>query len=120
MKKSVILFFAIFLALFFVSCDDNIEEPTVQVDSITLDKDSLTLMVGEAGYQLNATILPEDATDKGITWKSSDMEIATVEDGYVTAVAEGNAVITAISNSNPALSATCEITVSEPIPINGS
>ena len=119
MKKSVILFFAIFLALFFVSCDDNIEEPTVQVDSITLDKDSLTLMVGEAGYQLNATILPEDATDKSITWKSSDMEIATVEDGYVTAVAEGNAVITAISNSNPALSATCEITVSEPIPITG-
>ena len=119
MKKSVILFFAIFLALFFVSCDDNIEEPTVQVDSITFDKDSLTLMVGEAGYQLNATILPEDATDKSITWKSSDMEIATVEDGYVTAVAEGNAVITAISNSNPALSATCEITVSEPIPITG-
>lgn len=119
MKKSVILFFAIFLALFFVSCDDNIEEPTVQVDSITLDKDSLTLMDGEAGYQLNATILPEDATDKSITWKSSDMEIATVEDGYVTAVAEGNAVITAISNSNPALSATCEITVSEPIPITG-
>ena len=102
-----------------MSCDDNIEEPTVQVDSITLDKDSLTLMVGEAGYQLNATILPEDATDKSITWKSSDMEIATVEDGYVTAVAEGNAVITAISNSNPALSATCEITVSEPIPITG-
>ena len=119
MKKSVILFFAIFLALFFVSCDDNIEEPTVQVDSITLDKDSLTLMVGEAGYQLNATILPEDATDKSITWESSDMEIATVEDGYVTAVAEGSAVITAISNSNPALSATCEITVSEPIPITG-
>ena len=44
---------------------------------------------------LSATITPEDATDKTITWSSSDEKVATVDAGKVTGVAEGTATITA-------------------------
>lgn len=77
-------------------------------ESITLDKESITLFEGKT-EQLTATVLPEDAEDKTVTWTSSDNSIATVDaNGLVTAVAEGNATITA---TNTTLSATCAVTV---------
>ena len=44
---------------------------------------------------LNATVEPEDATDKTVEWSTSDESVATVADGLVTLVADGNATITA-------------------------
>lgn len=77
-------------------------------ESITLDKESITLFEGET-EQLTATVLPADAEDKTVTWTSSDNSVATVDgNGLVTAVAEGNATITA---TNTTLSATCAVTV---------
>ncbi|TZE82555.1 S-layer homology domain-containing protein [Calorimonas adulescens] len=67
---------------------------TVPVTGVTLDKETLDLKVGET-YKLIATVEPENATDKRVTWSSSNGAVATVgEDGTVTAVSEGTATIT--------------------------
>ena len=77
------------------------------VTSITLDKESLTLLVGETAT-LTATVLPEDATDKTVTWNSYDSEVATVENGIVKGIGIGQALINASANY---LIASCRVTV---------
>lgn len=81
----------------------------VDVESVTLDKTALELITGNTG-ELVATVLPENATNKNVTWSTSDADVATVEDGVVTAVAEGSATIT-VTTENGAKTATCEVTV---------
>ena len=71
------------------------EEPKDTVTSITLNKYSLTLYVGEMGEQLAATILPEGST-ASVVWQSSNPNVATVtEKGLVQVVTPGTSVITA-------------------------
>ena len=83
----------------------------VDASKISLNKTEASLKVKES-IELIATILPENATDKSVTWTSSDEAIATVDaDGKVTAVAVGKATITATAASG--ISATCVITVTE-------
>ena len=77
------------------------------VTSITLDKTSASLKVKET-ITLAATVTPDDATDKTVTWTSSDNSVATVKDGVVTAVKIGTATITAKAGDK---TATCSITV---------
>ena len=81
------------------------------VSSITLDKTTASLDAKDV-LTLTATIAPDDADDKTITWTSSDESVATVENGKVTAVGKGKAIITATAGS---IKATCLITVSFPI-----
>lgn len=66
----------------------------VPVTSISLSSLELTMKVGETAL-LEATILPEDATDKTIVWDSSDTNIATVDGGRITAVGFGTVFISA-------------------------
>ena len=80
--------------------------------------ESITLNVTEASLQVNgtttltATVLPETATNKSVTWTSSDEEIAVVNEyGVVTAIALGEAVITATTTDGSDLSASCKVTV---------
>ncbi|WP_430468122.1 Ig-like domain-containing protein [Winogradskyella ouciana] len=66
----------------------------IPLESITVTPDTATLDVGEA-VQLTKELLPEDTTDTLGTWTSSDESVATVDDtGLVTAISEGEAVIT--------------------------
>jgi len=82
---------------------------TVPVQSITLDKTSLEL-TGGATYTLTATVNPSDATDKTVTWSTSDAAVATVDqNGKVSAINNGNATITASAGG---MQATCSVTVS--------
>ena len=84
----------------------------VEVKSISFDKATVEIEEGDT-MNLAVTISPEDATDKTISWKSSDETIATVNDGVVTAIKPGNATITATSLCTPAVTATCKIVVTK-------
>ena len=84
---------------------------SVTAENITLDKTSVTLQKGKTTV-LKATVTPENATT-GVTFYSSDDDIATVsEDGTITAVKGGTAIITALSGEK---SAKCTVTVSVPM-----
>lgn len=67
---------------------------SVSVTSVTLDKETLTLQANGATETLVATIVPTTATNKNVTWTSSDETYATVTDGVVTPLAIGGATIT--------------------------
>ena len=92
------------------SCTVTVTPRTISVKSITLNKPQLSLVKG-ATETLTATVLPTTATDKAVTWKSSDTAVATVENGVVTAVAAGNATITATAGGKTAI---CAVTVTNP------
>lgn len=84
----------------------------VKVTSISLNKTEISkIEVGEQ-VQLTATVLPENATNRNVTWSSSNSKVATVDaNGLVTIVGEGEAIITAKTTDGSNLSATCKITV---------
>ena len=92
-------------------CIVVVSKSSVAVTSITLDKTSLSLNEGEEAT-LTATVKPDNATDKTVTWTSSNTAVATVKDGVVTAVKEGSATITAKAGSK---TATCKVTVSKAV-----
>ena len=93
-----------------LSCQQEPEE--IRVSSISLSKSTLELKVGDQ-VSLDATISPDNATNKKISWSSSKESVATVTpDGIVDAVSAGTAFITARSEDS-GVSAKCEITVKE-------
>jgi len=86
--------------------------PTDEVTSIAVSPAELGLIKGGSA-QLTASVLPWTATDRTVTWVSSDEAVATVdENGVVTAVGVGTAEITATSNLDPSFSASSIVTVS--------
>lgn len=91
------------------SCAVTVIE-NVAVTGVTLSETSVSIAVGDE-KQLTATVLPEDATNKKISWKTSNAKVATVdEEGTVSAVAEGKATIT-VTTEDGSKTATCAVTV---------
>ena len=83
----------------------------VPVSQITLNKAETSISVGNS-ETLTATVAPENATNKALTWASSDEDVATVApDGTVTAVKAGAATITATAADGSGKSAVCKVTV---------
>lgn len=83
----------------------------IPVTDVTLDKTSLTLQE-KGSATLTATVEPADATNKNVTWESSDISIATVDaSGKVTAISAGSATITATAADGSGVSASCSVTV---------
>ena len=76
------------------SCTITVISKTIEVSSIALDKSSLSLKIGEE-YQLNATINPNNASERNVSWSSSSSSIATVKDGLVKGISAGETEITA-------------------------
>jgi M6 family metalloprotease-like protein len=87
----------------------------VPVTGIVLDYESVDMNLGDT-MTLIATLSPENASNKTVTWSASDSGIAAAADGLVTAVGVGTVTITAASSSNPSQTASCEIKVAR-IPI---
>ena len=95
--------------------DESLAESLVgsviyKVTKVELGKTSLTLDVNES-ETLTATITPDNASNKNVTWESSNTNVATVDNtGKVTAVSEGTATIT-VTTADGGKTATCEVTV---------
>ena len=97
--------------------DEPKEEPkdtTVKTTGISLNKQSLTFYSNSAPQQLEASVKPENATNKGVIWSSEDESIATVSDnGVVTPskTKEGTTTITATAADKSGVKVTCEVKV---------
>ena len=116
MKRRLIALFTILLSVSLIatySCKKE-KDKSVAVTEVRLNKASVTLVEGDT-EELMATVMPENATDKGIEWKSSDESVAAVsQTGLVTALKEGSSAITVITNDG-GLKATCDVTVNKKV-----
>ena len=120
LRQAALLVTAVLLTTNFWSCskdddpnpDPDPTPPVVSVTSVTLNKTATSIQVGGT-ETLTATISPTDATNKNVTWKSSNTAVATVDDnGKVTGVAAGEATIT-VTTEEGGKTATCKVTVSD-------
>lgn len=94
-----------------VSAQCEVTVNPVSVSGITLNETETELTVGEK-LQMEATIAPDNATDKSVTWSSTNEAVAVVsESGLVTAVGSGTCQIKATANDGSGKSASCLVTV---------
>lgn len=94
--------------------EEILNSTPVDATGITLSSTSLTLTIGETAT-LTANVLPEEATNKSVTWTSSNTAVASVDtNGKVTTAGIGSATITATTHNG--FSATCQVTVSPVMP----
>ena len=91
------------------SCVVTVVAKVYPVESVTLDKTSAELTEGES-LTLTATVLPENATNKNVTWTSSNAEVASVTNGIVTAHKPGTSTIT-VTTEDGQKTASCVVTV---------
>lgn len=106
----------------YVTTMDNSKSASVQIDVLVMPE-SITI-AGEttidegATTTLNATVLPNNATDKTVTWRSSDPSVATVSSsGVVTGVKDGTAIIIATANGDNTITSQTIVTVKHPFTI---
>ena len=82
-----------------VALNVTVPAPTVAVTGVSLNKSSLSFTGTGSSQTLTATVSPSNATNKTLTWSSSNTSVATVSNGVVKAVGFGTATITAKSNN---------------------
>lgn len=100
------------------TCSVTVKASAVSVTGVSLNASALTLQVGKSAT-LTATVAPSDATDKSVTWISSNTSIATVSStGVVTAKKEGSAVVT-VKTADGGMTAKCSVTVTtQTVPVS--
>ena len=92
-------------------CEISVEKQFIEITQIQISPSSERIPVGKS-VKLNAIITPNDATFPNVLWSSTNTSVASVsQDGYVEAVAEGEAIIIASTQDGSNLSATCNISV---------
>ena len=94
---------------------DQPDQPKKQVQRIELSQSEAAIKTGET-LTLTATVLPEDASDRSVTWTSSNTDVARVEKGVVTGCGAGSAVITATAADGSGVEAACSVRVEDVAP----
>ncbi|MDR2064147.1 MAG: Ig-like domain-containing protein [Prevotellaceae bacterium] len=122
MKKSKIfkvIMLSVIISVASISCHKDKAEVKIPVTSVKLNKHDISLVIGTKEVLL-PNVLPSNATNKKVTWKSKDTKIATVDPaGSVTAIAEGKTsiIVTTVDNGK---TDSCVVTVtSKAIPVTG-
>lgn len=108
-KQIIVRFFSLLCAVVMVLACRPDTPAVVAVTAISLTPGSLTLTEGES-MSLHAEVSPENADNKKVLWTSDNLSVASVEDGIVTAMSMGRAVITAKSDDG-GKKAYCDVTV---------
>ena len=98
------------------TCAVTVTTKVIPVTGISIEEGATAEVEEGKTVALTAKVQPDNATDKTLTWTSSNKAIATVADGVVTGVAAGQAVITAKAGDKEA---TCTVTVKRPEPVDG-
>ena len=101
------------------TCKVTVKAKAVNVTEVTLDRTELTLTEGET-ETLTATVKPDNADNRKVTWSSDKTDVATVGgDGRVTAVKAGEAVVT-VTTEDGGKTASCKVTVkAKTVPVTG-
>lgn len=97
------------LVLSVTSCKNGNELEKVAVTGVSLDVSEKSIIVGDS-FTLTAKVSPDNATNKTVTWSSSNSAVATVTEGKVTGVSAGTATIT-VTTADGNKTATCKVTV---------
>ena len=95
------------------SCDITVVSSEIPISSIVLDKNEIELTEG-SGIELEATVKPDNATNKNLIWSTSNEDVATVDNGKVTAVSPGTATIT-VTSEDGEKSDECRVTVTRKV-----
>lgn len=99
------------------SCQITVKEAVVNVQSISIDGNGYATVTEGETLTLKATVLPENATNKNVSWASSDNSVATVQGGVVTAIKPGTATVT-VTTEDGGYTASCQVTVEKsPVPV---
>ncbi|MBN1648773.1 MAG: BspA family leucine-rich repeat surface protein [Spirochaetales bacterium] len=120
MKKRIFTFAIVCMALMFLLACPVAENPEQETDpetvsSVSVEPETLTLMVGRSS-QLSVEVLPANAANKNVTWVADNELVATVsETGLVAATGEGTAILT-VTTEDGGFQDTCSVTVFEPVP----
>ena len=112
--KKYILISLVLLCSLFTSC----WKEAVHVDDITLDTNSVTLVVGES-FLVNASLSPVNADNNIIIWTSDNASVARVDDGTITAVAPGETTVHAKADDGGKTASCSVVVVSEKVPVTG-
>ena len=113
-KFALLTFMTALISLSFTACSDDDDLKNVSVIGVTITPTTLTLKTGTTGT-LTATVVPENAAVTTVAWSSSDTNIATIENGIVTAISEGSTTIK-VKTDDGGFTATCEVTVTNDAP----
>jgi len=102
---------------FFADCDVGVIPSVIHVEKVTLNKSTLSIKQGKS-TSITATISPSTASNKNITWTSSNNDVATVKNGLIKGISQGETVITAKSVDG-GISASCNVIITEPVRVSG-
>jgi uncharacterized protein YjdB len=96
------------------SCVVTVQEAAIPVTGVLLDKTAIDMYIGDV-EQLSVTVVPDNATNKGVTWSSSSTNVVTVsDDGVVTGISAETATVTVTSDDGE-FTETCIVTVKNEI-----
>ena len=107
---------AIFAIAMLLSCEDD---KKVAVTGVSLNETTLRFAMGDPPKTLTTTVVPEDATNKEVTWTSSAPDVATVNNGVVTAVSVGTANITVTTRDGGKTASCAGTVVSTAVAVSG-
>ena len=100
-----------YLYLYGADVTINYTASNVSVTGVSLNQSTASIEDGDT-LQLTETVLPSNATNKNVTWSSSNTSVATVSNGLVTGISAGTAIIT-VTTTDGGYTATCTVTVTE-------
>ena len=111
MESKKLIFLLIIIALLVPSSCEK-EDPVIKVTSVSISKNSIVVTEGDIN-KLQATVSPADATNKSVTWKSSDASVVSVDqNGEIVAKKVGSAAIT-VTSEDGMKTASCNVVVEE-------